>query len=85
MNRCTLWLCLVGSILINIIRISEETLNTDLDDYSRTNPSNREILLWLIINIPGKDAREGRVYKGDTLVEYLGPRPQRNSGMFNLQ
>jgi len=52
----------------------------DLDDPSKLNPTHREFLLWLVINVPGEDAKKGRVGAGDTLCEYVGPRPARDSG-----
>uniref|UniRef100_A0A914W6A2 Uncharacterized protein n=1 Tax=Plectus sambesii TaxID=2011161 RepID=A0A914W6A2_9BILA len=56
----------------------------DLDDPSKLTPTNRELILWLVINIPGEDAKKGQVGSGDTLVEYLGPRAARDSGVHRV-
>nr|ABW96232.1 ZCN9 [Zea mays] len=44
---------------------------TDPDAPSPSNPTMREYLHWIVINIPGgTDAT-----KGEEVVEYMGPRP----------
>jgi len=37
-----------------------------------------------VINVPGEDAKKGKVGAGDTLVEYVGPRPSRDSGVHRV-
>ncbi|TKW21285.1 hypothetical protein SEVIR_4G169200v4 [Setaria viridis] len=47
-------------------------LMTDPDAPSPSEPSMRELLHWLVVNIPGgADPSEG-----ETVVPYVGPRPQ---------
>ncbi len=48
----------------------------DLDAPSRQTPTYREILHWLVVNIPGKD-----VAKGDVRKVYRGPGPPPGTGI----
>uniref|UniRef100_A0A7E4W060 Phosphatidylethanolamine-binding protein n=1 Tax=Panagrellus redivivus TaxID=6233 RepID=A0A7E4W060_PANRE len=48
----------------------------DPDAPSRANPSRREFLHWLVVNIPG-----GAVSLGDTLAEYVGAGPPEGTGL----
>lgn len=49
---------------------------TDPDAPSRQNPKFREWHHWLVGNIPGND-----VSKGETLSEYIGAGPPKNTGL----
>ncbi|XP_055906082.1 protein D3-like [Eupeodes corollae] len=51
-------------------------LMVDPDAPSREKPVLREILHWSVINIPGND-----LAKGQTLVEYVGAGPLKDSGL----
>jgi len=48
----------------------------DPDAPSRKDPKFREILHFLVANIPGQD-----VSKGDTLAEYIGSGPPQGTGL----
>nr|XP_018901362.1 PREDICTED: protein D2-like isoform X2 [Bemisia tabaci] len=48
----------------------------DVDAPSRLNPSQREKIHWLIVNIPGPKV----VYDKDILFNYIGPRPTQGTG-----
>lgn len=48
----------------------------DPDAPSRAEPSLREILHYIAVNVPGND-----VSKGETLAEYIGPKPPKGSGL----
>ncbi|KAH7709778.1 Phosphatidylethanolamine-binding protein PEBP [Aphelenchoides avenae] len=47
----------------------------DPDAPTHTEPTLREYLHWLVVNIPGNDVK-----KGTELAGYYGPQPPRNSG-----
>jgi len=49
---------------------------TDPDAPSRAEPKFREILHWIVGNIPGSC-----VSKGETLVEYIGAAPPKGAGL----
>ncbi|KAL7636756.1 UNVERIFIED_CONTAM: hypothetical protein RMT77_012510 [Armadillidium vulgare] len=49
---------------------------TDPDAPSRKDPQYREILHWLVINIPGSDLN-----KGETLTPYRGSGPPKGTGL----
>jgi len=49
---------------------------SDLDPPSRAEPTNREALHWLVVNIPGGD-----IPRGDTYTEYIGSGPPEGSGL----
>jgi hypothetical protein len=58
-------------------------LPTDPDAPSRANPVRREFRHWLVGNIPGD-----KVDQGDTLTEYVGSGPPKDTGKiqkFRLQ
>ncbi|KRF98333.1 uncharacterized protein Dwil_GK26794 [Drosophila willistoni] len=46
------------------------------DAPSRENPMYRSWLHWLVVNVPGKD-----VMRGQTISEYYGPLPPKESGL----
>ncbi|KAB7507234.1 OV-16 antigen [Armadillidium nasatum] len=46
---------------------------------SRKDPQYREILHWLVINIPGSDLN-----KGETLTPYRGSGPPKGTGIYEL-
>lgn len=48
----------------------------DPDAPSRKEPKFREVLHFLVANIPGKD-----VARGDTLAEYIGSGPPKGTGL----
>uniref|UniRef100_A0A914ZBF8 Uncharacterized protein n=1 Tax=Panagrolaimus superbus TaxID=310955 RepID=A0A914ZBF8_9BILA len=48
----------------------------DPDAPSRNNPSRREYLHWLVVNIP-----ETNVWQGNELVEYIGAGPPQDTGL----
>ncbi|CAD6994069.1 phosphatidylethanolamine-binding protein homolog F40A3.3 [Ceratitis capitata] len=48
----------------------------DPDAPSRAEPTNREILHWLVVNIPGN-----KVAEGQTVAEYIGSGPSKGSGL----
>lgn len=49
---------------------------TDPDAPSRKAPKYREWQHWLVVNIP-----ENNVNKGETLTEYIGAGPPKNTGL----
>lgn len=49
---------------------------SDPDAPSRQNPGMREILHWMIVNIPGNDLTKGHVF-----AEYIGAAPPKDSGL----
>lgn len=49
---------------------------TDPDAPSRKQPTNREYLHWLVVNIPG-----AAVDKGDVLTAYVGSGPPQGTGL----
>ncbi|XP_073818982.1 protein D3-like [Musca autumnalis] len=51
-------------------------LMVDPDAPSRQDPTYREALHWLVINIPGKG-----ISKGQTVAEYIGSGPPDGSGL----
>ena len=51
-------------------------LSTDPDAKSRQNPEFREVLHWLIVNIPGNELN-----KGEVLAEYIGSGPPEGTGL----
>ena len=50
-------------------------LLTDPDWPSQSAPSQKELILWLVVNVPGNI-----VSKGETILPYLPPCPTCNSG-----
>lgn len=50
-------------------------LHLDPDAPSRENPEFREILHWLVVNIPGNEVNKGKV-----ITEYIGSGPPQGSG-----
>ncbi|XP_049304329.1 phosphatidylethanolamine-binding protein homolog F40A3.3-like isoform X2 [Bactrocera dorsalis] len=48
----------------------------DPDAPSRAEPTSREILHWLVINIPGN-----KVAEGQTVAEYIGSGPPEGTGL----
>ncbi|XP_011192817.2 phosphatidylethanolamine-binding protein homolog F40A3.3-like [Zeugodacus cucurbitae] len=48
----------------------------DPDAPSRAEPTYREILHWLVVNIPGN-----KVADGQTIAEYIGSGPPEGSGL----
>ncbi|XP_011198593.2 phosphatidylethanolamine-binding protein homolog F40A3.3 [Bactrocera dorsalis] len=48
----------------------------DPDVPSRAEPTSREILHWLVINIPGN-----KVAEGQTVAEYIGSGPPEGTGL----
>lgn len=61
-------------------RTERNTLYTlimvDLDSPSRDDPSNREELHWLVVNMPRTEYT-----KGETFAEYLGATPAQGTGL----
>lgn len=51
-------------------------LAVDPDVPSRTNPKERELRHWLVINIPGTSVDQGKV-----VYEYLSPAPPKDGGL----
>lgn len=51
-------------------------LMVDPDAPSRETPTLREVLHWLVINIPGN-----KVSDGQTVAEYIGSGPPEGSGL----
>lgn len=51
-------------------------LMVDPDAPSRETPTYREILHWLVINIPGNKLSEGQ-----TIAEYIGSGPPEGTGL----
>lgn len=51
-------------------------LMVDPDAPSRETPTYREILHWLVINIPGNKVADGQV-----IAEYIGSGPPEGSGL----
>jgi phosphatidylethanolamine-binding protein (PEBP) family uncharacterized protein len=49
----------------------------DPDAPSRSQPSNKEWIHWLVVNIPNG----GLNYGGDTAIEYFRPTPPAGSGL----
>lgn len=49
--------------------------HADLDAPNPANPTDKEYLQWLAVNIPGKD-----VASGDEIAQYLGPVPPKDTG-----
>ncbi|XP_026327593.1 OV-16 antigen-like [Hyposmocoma kahamanoa] len=49
---------------------------TDADAPSRNTPEDRQMLHWLVGNIPGSN-----VSAGDIIAEYIGPGPGEGSGL----
>ncbi|VDO98918.1 unnamed protein product [Soboliphyme baturini] len=54
----------------------------DPDNLSRTNPSQREWLNWIVINIPADAIAEGMMSRH--LVGYMGPSPQPRTGLHRV-
>lgn len=54
------------------------SLATDPDAPSRSTPTVREWVHWLVVNIPG-DSKD--ISKGDTLIEFVPSCPGENSGI----
>ncbi|XP_071827636.1 protein D2-like [Apostichopus japonicus] len=52
----------------------------DPDAPSRTNPTLRYILHWLITNLKGSDLQTGQHNTGDVIAPYHGPAPPLGSG-----
>lgn len=50
---------------------------SDPDAPSREKHHFREVLHWLVVNIPGSD-----VSSGDTLMEYIGSGPPQGTGTY---
>ena len=48
---------------------------TDPDAPSRENPTSREFLHWLVVNVPGSD-----VSAGENLAAYVGSGPPKGTG-----
>ncbi|KAF2895555.1 hypothetical protein ILUMI_10619 [Ignelater luminosus] len=48
----------------------------DPDAPSRKNPTKREWLHWLVVNIP-----KGGIDKGETITQYVGSGPPKDSGL----
>jgi len=55
-------------------------LMIDLDAPSKISRVYSPWLHWLVINIPGKDLKIGKINKGITIAEYSGPTPPKGSG-----
>lgn len=51
-------------------------LMVDPDAPSRQEPTYREILHWLVINVPGN-----KVAKGQVVAEYIGSGPPEGTGL----
>ncbi|CEO95552.1 Phosphatidylethanolamine-binding protein [Plasmodiophora brassicae] len=51
-------------------------LMVDPDAPSRTNPTRREWVHWIVVNIPGADVPQGK-----TLLEYAPPTPPAGTGL----
>ncbi|XP_037821553.1 protein D2-like [Lucilia sericata] len=51
-------------------------LMTDLDPPSRKEPTLREVLHWLVVNIPGNRINEGQV-----LAEYMSSGPEEGTDL----
>ena len=51
-------------------------LMVDPDAPSRESPTYREILHWLVINIPGN-----RIAEGQVIAEYIGSGPPEGTGL----
>lgn len=49
---------------------------TDPDAPSRAEPSKREVLHWLVVNIPGNEIK-----KGEILAEYIGSGAPKGTGL----
>lgn len=49
----------------------------DLDAPSRQNPTSREWLHWLVVNIPG-----GNISQGEERKVYKGPNPPKDMGKY---
>ncbi|XP_044750336.1 protein D2-like [Coccinella septempunctata] len=49
---------------------------TDPDAPSRKDPKSREWHHWLVVNIPGKNVKDG-----ETLSEYIGAGPPKGTGL----
>lgn len=49
---------------------------TDPDAPSRTDPIYKEVLHWLVVNIPGSN-----IIKGDVIADYIGSGPPEGSGL----
>ncbi|KAJ8680314.1 hypothetical protein QAD02_016101 [Eretmocerus hayati] len=49
----------------------------DPDAPRREDPKYREYLHWLVANVPGN----GDISKGETIVEYLGSAPPKDTGL----
>eukprot|EP00124_Ichthyophonus_hoferi_P005767 Ihof_evm2s945 gene=Ihof_evmTU2s945 len=49
---------------------------SDPDAPTRSDPTMREFLHWIVINIPG-----GNLNKGHTVAEYIGSLPPPNTGL----
>ncbi|KAJ6220732.1 hypothetical protein RDWZM_006544 [Blomia tropicalis] len=49
---------------------------TDPDAPSRKNPTRREFLHWLVINIPGND-----ISRGETITSYIGSGAPKDTGL----
>ncbi|XP_055623461.1 protein D3-like [Toxorhynchites rutilus septentrionalis] len=56
-------------------RVLYTLIMIDPDSPSRTEPSNREFVHWLVGNIPGKHVEQGEI-----LVEYLATFPRSGTG-----
>ncbi|XP_055904754.1 protein D3-like [Eupeodes corollae] len=46
------------------------------DGPSRANPKYREVIKWLVVNIPANN-----INKGEVLAEYIGAGPSKNAGL----
>lgn len=58
------------------------TIILDPDVSSRKKPTNRQWLHWLIVNMPGKSFPvDDGIMPGETLAEYVGSAPTKNSGI----
>ncbi|KAI8130329.1 Phosphatidylethanolamine-binding protein like protein F40A3.3 [Lucilia cuprina] len=51
-------------------------LMTDLDPPSRKEPTLREVLHWLVVNIPGN-----RISEGQVLAEYMSSGPEEGTDL----
>lgn len=51
----------------------------DPDAPSRQNATRREFLHWLVVNIPGKNVKQGELK-----MDYRGPSPPLKSGILTI-
>lgn len=51
----------------------------DLDAPASDDPTARQYLQWMVANIPGAEARVGKINKGDVFAGYKAPRPAKGN------